>query len=189
MKNMMNKAMYKNVNGYKMTNLQKAAVLEADFSERMDVTGDKKAITERCDEIISRGGLVYAYRNTKTKLIEALFMVEDNNCSEFHIKEDLRDEDFETMCENICYLMAKETTEEDSRPVFLGREIPELIKDVNLVGILGGVAAGIPLGIMLAVSSGSLFGLAIGLMFTLNIGLCFGTCYTWNTSEALSALV
>ena len=189
MKNTMNKAMYKNVNGYKMTNLQRAAVLEPDFSERMDITGDNEAVTARCDEIISKGGCVYAYRNTNTKKIEALFMVENNNCSEFHIKESLKDEDFETMCENICYLMAKETTEDDTRPIFLGREIPELIKDVNLFGIIGGLVAGIILGIMLAVSSGSFFGLAIGLMFTVNIGLCFGTCYTWNTTEALSILV
>jgi len=189
MKNTMNKAMYKTVNGYKMTNLQKAAVLEADFPDRLDITGDREAVTARCDEIISRGGSVYAYRNTATKKIEALFMVEDNNCSEFHIREDLKSEVFETMCENICYLMAKDTKEEDARPVFLGREIPELIKDVNLFGIIAGLTAGLILGICLAVSSGSVFGLAIGLMFTVNIGLCFGTCYTWNTSEAISALI
>jgi oligopeptide transport system permease protein len=74
------------------------------------------------------------------------------------------------MCENICYLMAKDTKEEDARPVFLGREIPELIKDVNLFGIIAGLTAGLILGICLAVSSGSVFGLAIGFLAAFHQG-------------------
>lgn len=169
-----------NIQGYDISKVSKAKVLNEDFKAACKFDFDAQHVAD----IIENKGTVYAYKHKGEFL--ALFAISRDGstftCNDCYYASELNGDLIEKMDQQVAYIVANDARgQKDGRAIFKGVELPKLTSKSGQFSWLMGLAMTMCFGMMFWFALKNPAGIAIGLCMGVAMGFGFaGTIYSYE---------